>query len=49
MLKHLSIPQAQRYTYIITIILLFSKVILLYFYYNKKDLIYITIAALSSH
>ena len=49
MLKYPSIPQAQCYTYIVAVILLLSKVILLYFCCAKKGLIYIAIAALSSY
>jgi len=46
--KHPSIPQAQRYTYVIAIILLLSEVILLCSYCAEKGLVYIAIAALSS-
>jgi len=48
MLKHLSILQAQYYTYIVAIILSLNKVILCS-YCAKKGLVYIIIAALSSH
>jgi len=40
---------SKHYTYIITIILSLSKVILFYFYYAKKMLVYITITALFNH
>jgi len=43
------LPQAQRYTYIIAVILSLSKVIPLCSYCIKKGLVYIAIAAPSSH
>jgi len=46
--KHLFIPQAQRYAYIIAVILSLNKVILLYSCCAEKGLIYIIIAAPSS-
>ena len=40
---------SKRYTYVIVLILLLSKIIPTYSYYIKKRLVYITIAAPSSH
>ena len=48
MLKYPSILQAQRYAYIVAIILLLSEIILLCSCCAKKGLVYITIAAPSS-
>jgi len=42
------LPQVQRHTYIVAVILLLSKIILTYSYYANKKLVYITIAAPSS-
>jgi len=47
--KHPLLSQAQHHTYVITVILSLSKVILLYSHCVKKGLVYITIAAPSSH
>jgi len=45
MLKYLFIPQAQRYTYIVAVILLLSKVILLYSCCAENGLVYVAIVA----
>jgi len=42
------LPQAQRYTHVVTVILSLSKVILLYSRCVEKKLVYITIAAPSN-
>ena len=39
----------KHYTYIISVILLFSKIMPLYSYYIEKKLVYIAIIALFSH